>query len=171
MKICGTSNNMPFSKLIRWALHESSSHLIFHFNNGVSTHSNPLGLHLTWTNTFNKTNVTHWEIDVATTTYQENEIIKTIMDNHDSDEYDWPAFFYMAWCLLLKILFKKPIPKLNKWGNPDMCLCVALPSKTPSWFLGNMQENEIEMLSPNELSTLIIKELKSKNFSFSLKGL
>lgn len=166
MKICGTSNNMPFSKLIRWALNESSSHLIFHFDNGVSTHSNPMGLHLSWTKTFNQTNETHWEIDIETSAFQEAEIMKTIMDNHDSDEYDWPALFYLGWCLLLKALFNRPIPKVNKWSQDNMCLCVALPSKSPVWFLGDMPERETEMLSPNEIKSFIMKELTAKGFKY-----
>jgi hypothetical protein len=167
MKICGTSNNMPFSKLIRSALGEKSSHLILIFSNGIAIQSNPIGIHTVWDKTFRLHNQIHWEIDVQTTTYQEFDIIKNIMDDHDEEDYDWLAFIYYAFCLLKMLLFKIPIPKENLWQRENASLCVALPSKTPKWFLGNMSESILEMASPDSLEIPIREELTKRGFKIS----
>lgn len=167
MKIFGTKNNLPFSWIIRKGLDQESSHIIFVFDDSITTHSNPVGIHLVWFNSFKKHNHLNWGLSIITTKEQDKEILAEIMDKHDQEPYDWPAFIYFAWRAFLKIVFKRPIPRLNKWASSHASLCVALPSKTPESFLGGLKEAHLEMVSPDELKAVIIKELQRQGYVFN----
>jgi hypothetical protein len=156
MRIISVTNNLIGSKLIRWATSGSSSHIIFLFDN-IVLHSSLFGVELAWWKTYQKKCTLIKEIEVNLCLSVEENIWQSIIDLRDNARYDFGAIAYQAWRRLLFALFKIPMPKKNKWQNPNKDQCIelyntirmAIPVQLPV-------VNNIDMLSPDDF----MKELE-----------
>jgi hypothetical protein len=76
-----------------------------------------------------------------------------IMDRYSGTDYDYSAFAYFSWRVILKKLFKIPFPTRNKLGKrkPPLCTGHAEPIEDimPHWFSKPIKD--FDLISPQEL--------------------
>lgn len=153
MKIIFTKGNSILSKLICWGLNEPVSHVAFVFDDKIVFHSNLLGLHIEWFNTFKKKCQIIFEIDYNTDLENEEDIYQEVISINDGKSYDFAAFFYFIWRGFLYKFFNKPIPIVNKWNNEHQDLCVEVIR----YFNKQLPIKDLSIISPYKLY-LILKE-------------
>lgn len=126
MKLIWTRSNLILSKLIRWGLGVDCSHFAVVFNSpagGLMFESNLLGTHPRFYRTAQKHLEIVHEIELGISVELENKFWDRIVDHYDDKGYDYGAFFYFCWRVILHRMLNKPIPKINKWAKDDRFLC------------------------------------------------
>lgn len=158
MTIIWTKSNMPISKLICWGLNEDCSHVAIVFSSGWVVHSNLVGVHATWFKTLRKSSQIVHAIQIDLAPEKEEEIIKFIMNNHDSDQYGWGEFFYFTWRGLLHRLFRTPFPKTGRWGKNKNVLCTEIIKLLPDEIMPSFIKNrDLGIISPYHVYRLCLE--------------
>lgn len=135
MLLIFTKSSQPLSKLIRWGTDEPVSHFAIVFDDKLVFHSNLLGVHLEWFDTFKKHATIVYSISLRHTTLEEQEaVFRGIVDNFDGSKYDFKAFLYFAWRVFLRKCFNKELPKVNIWDDKHGFLCTELAKALPTPF-------------------------------------
>ena len=65
--------------------------------------------------------------------------------------YDWRGILYFACCYLRLILFKKPLPKINKWERKSHLFCIELVGRLSNTYYG--------MTSPAKMCAKLLEKL------------
>lgn len=125
MKLIWTKGSSILSKAIIWGLDEPVSHFAVVFDDKIVFHSNLLGTHLNWLDTFKKHSEIVYTIEYKMTLEQEEAVYQNMI-KYDERPYDFPSFFYFGYCILKKKFFNTPIPRLNKYNKPTEFLCYEL---------------------------------------------
>lgn len=148
MLLIWTRNKSPLSRLIRWGLREPVSHFAIVFDESLVFHSNLLGVHLEWFNTFKKKQEIVYTIPLRHTTLEEQEVVfRSIVDRFNGKMYDYGAFLYLCYRVALKRLFGKPIPAHNRWNDQGKYLCHELAEGLP----GPFRVENLEIITPYQL--------------------
>jgi hypothetical protein len=63
--------------------------------------------------------------------------------NYKGKHYDFLAFIYFGWRVILKKFFKVPFPSTNAWNKPSSFLCTE--------FVGVLTGEDNSMISPEML--------------------
>lgn len=155
MKIISTKNNSVVSHGIRSLSNSKASHVGFIVLDSFVIHSNFLGVRIEWKKTFLKQQTIVREIDYKMKSDEEFEWLSYVMNNKDETEYDFKAFVYFGYRLLLFRFFGKPIPLENKEGSGAGLLCVGLGAYLPMSIRGNLTEKRAEMLIPDKFMDMI----------------
>jgi hypothetical protein len=156
MKLIWTKSASPLSVLIRWALNEPCSHVAIVFDNKLVFHSNLLGLHIEWFNTFKKKVDIVFEKEYSMSLEQEEAIYQKIIDKEDGKYYDFRAFAYFAWRALLRKFFKIPLPSENKWQSVSADMCVEAIRYLDGIILVDLPEDKaLAMITPYQLSLIL----------------
>lgn len=158
MRMIWTRSKQPFSRVIRGQLGQDCSHFALVFDavaGGLMFESNLLGAHPK----FLKTSLKHIEIvhsiDLPLSIEKEDAVWEDIVNRFDGQPYDWGAFFYFCWRVVLKKLFWRPIPKKNAWARDGENLCIELFEAVKKHTKLKDIEIDIPMISPHELYNLL----------------
>ena len=154
MQICFTKSKLPLSKLIRWLSGDPVSHVVIVFDDEFAIHSNLYGVQLNWYHTMLKHMTVVYTIDYKLSLKKEEEIYRSMLDNFDGRNYDWPAFMYLLWRGLLWKFFKKPLPIKSLWSDQDGYLCTEIAGKLPKWLTG-LETNDYSLVTPMKLYTML----------------
>jgi hypothetical protein len=125
MKLLFTKNNLPLSRLIRWAFGETCSHFAIAFDNRVVFHSNLKGCHVEWLASFLKCSSVVYEIPLNATLDQEESVYQECL-KVDGKAYDFGAFLFLCLDVILFKLFKIPLQNRNLFASPNSFICVEL---------------------------------------------
>lgn len=126
MKLVWTKSNRILSKLIRWGLGVDCSHFLIVFESpagGLCFESNLLGTHPKFWKTDKKTLTIVHQIDLPLSVEVEDHVWDVVVDKYDGKGYDYYAFAYFAWRVLLKKCFNIAMPPKNKWAQNGSFLC------------------------------------------------
>lgn len=148
MKLIFTKSNMPLSIAIRWCLNEPVSHMAIVFDDKIVFHSNLLGTHVNWFESFKKHQTIVYSQFYQMGMAQEENIYLSCV-SVDSKWYDYLAFFKLCYYGLRKKLFGKPLPIIkDQWPNAFLCteLIKVLPEKL-------LKPELKEKLAANEILT------------------
>lgn len=158
MKIIFTKGRNTFSNFISWGLEEPVSHIAFVFDDKLVFHSNFLGCHVEWYETFKKNNDIIFEIDYKFKLQQEEDFYQTIITNNDGRVYDYGAFLYFAWRVLLRKMFKIALPLINKLNNPHRDLCIEVLKR----FNIHLLVKDLSMVSPYQVYLILKGQNEAK---------
>lgn len=126
MKLVWTKSKLPLSVIIRLVTGEDCSHFAFVFESaakGLEFESNLLGTHPKfWANSQKSLTVVH-EKDVSLSVELEDKLWDNVVQKYDDCPYDYLGFFYLGWRILLKRLFKIPMPLKNAWSQKGTYYC------------------------------------------------
>jgi len=75
--------------------------------------------------------------------------IKPKINKLKESKYDYLGVIYYSLCVLMKLIFKKPIPKLNRWQSNNKYFCCEL--------IGEVTNEDFQMKCPVEIMNLIIE--------------
>lgn len=154
IKYLFTNNKLIGSKIIVWGSKyewQNSANVPSHagllFFNSIVLHSNfANGVHIEPLYSFRKKNAVVCSLKRNKKQRTECEcegLFERYAKQAWSQKYDFPAIFYLIWRILLKKMFNKPIPTVNKWEKPD------------KWFCDELFEIElgldVSMKTPNDL--------------------
>lgn len=166
MRLVWTKSKTPFSLLIRLVTGDDCSHFSFVFEsaaNGLMFESNLFGTHPLFYRTSLKTHTVMHEIIVPLTLDDENKIWDLIVDKYDDRPYDYFGVMYLGWRKLLLRMFKRPLPKHNKWAKPDAYFCNELYGilscipGMPNTDVGNGMETPHDLWKKLELINFSVK--------------
>ena len=165
MKLIWTKSSAPLSALIRWGLSTDCSHFLIVFNSpagGLCFHSNLLGTHPKfWKNTKKQLSVVH-EIDLDLPIEVEDRVWDIVVDRYDGKGYDFKAFAYLGWRIILKKLFNKPMPVKNKWAEDQKFLCDEIYAALVECQVVPDLGIDIAMSSPHEIFELLSEHLRQQ---------
>lgn len=153
---------MILSRLIRWGYKEDCSHFAICFDDFLVFHSNLVGVHMTTLDEFQQSATVVHEIDIPLTLESEEKIYKDIIPRFNKKKYDFGAFLYLAYRLVLLRLFGKPLPVSNPWGDKDKFICTEMVTVLPSYLTGVTAADQIDSMSPHTLYTTIMLRLSDK---------
>jgi len=127
MKFLFTKSNLPGSRLIRWGLNTDVSHFAILFMEDLGDNAIVIesrlgqGVRPIWLKDF----LAHNDVvtAVAHDTDQEKYLYGKILDKVGGQPYDWKAVTFLSVAVIMKKLFKRPLPKKNLWGAKDMQYC------------------------------------------------
>jgi hypothetical protein len=128
MKLIWTKSHLPLSVVIRAITGDDCSHFAFVFesqSNGLVFQSNLLG---TGTEFFSKLakswgfQVVH-ETDLTMDVAEEDRAWDIIVNEYSDVGYNFKGALYLGWRKLLFRIFKRPIPKANRWAQPGTMFC------------------------------------------------
>lgn len=156
MKLVWTKGTSLLSRAILWGLNEPVSHFGVVFDNKVVFHSNLLGTHLNWVDTFIKHSTIIYWIEYNLTLEQEEAVYQKMI-KYDERPYDFPSFFYFAYCILMKKFFKRPIPITNAYNQPTEFLCYEIAEGLNG--IAFNQQVEGLLISPYQLYCWLLKDL------------
>jgi hypothetical protein len=153
MKILFTRNSLPLSRLIRWVLKEPVSHLAIVFDDHLVFHSNLMGVHLEWFNSFKKHHEIVYEVTLfGMTLEQEERTYRAIVDQFDGAPYDFKGLLYFGVRGFLWRLFGTPFPAHNPWGSRRAFLCTEVIGTLPQWaMLRPTAYTGLDMISPYQI--------------------
>lgn len=158
MRLIWTKSKSPLSFVIRWAFNEDVSHFAIILDERIVFHSNLLGVHLQWFETFKKSSEVVYSLSLKTSEEKENEVYFELI-KHDKRPYDWGAFVYLAWRGFLFRFFSKPIPTgKNPLGSDRLDLCLELASALKPVL--NIRDN-LDMVTPFKLYTILKPQVES----------
>ena len=161
IKFIFSNKDRTASKLIRWGtkhewqdISDCPSHLSFLFFDTFIVESTlKSGVRINYYPSFKKENKIVACFKHRVPPANEDQVFKRMLDRHHGSEYDDMAILYFAWRVLLKKIFKIPLPEKNKWQNAE------------EWFCNEMFNfitgKDHSMESPN---TLMDEMLKSEFF-------
>ncbi len=88
-----------------------------------------------WFNTFKEKSEVVYSIPLFHTTLEEQELIfRSIVDRFNGKRYDFGAFCYFGWRVLLKKWFNIGFPVVNKWDSSGKFLCTEIAGGLPEPF-------------------------------------
>jgi hypothetical protein len=156
MRIIGSSNNYPFSWLIRKLTGENISHIAIVFDDLIVFHSTPVGTHTSWLTDFVEKNKIHRTIPLYLGLVSEEQVYFTIISKRKKKKYDWMGIFYQGLMRLRRIVFRIPLPINNLWqdGNKDYCIEVLNSIDWDAIKIGlqsKFNELRLDMMSPGEV--------------------
>lgn len=156
MKLIWTKSNLPLSRFIRWGLKEPCSHVVIVFDNKIVFHSNLLGAHIEWFDTFKKhVEIVH-QIEYVLPLEEEELVYQGVIDANDQQPYDFKAFGYFIWSAFRYRILGKPFPSKNPWGRDSANLCTGLVSKIPVEAIPGLEKvKDGDMTSPEKLYELL----------------
>lgn len=158
MKLIWTKSKLPLSAFIRWGLKEPCSHVVIVFDNKIVFHSNLMGAHVEWFNTFKKHVTIIHEREYKLPLAQEESIYQGVIDKDDQRGYDYQAFGFFIWRAFLFRVFKTPFPAKNAWGSKNGFLCTGLASQLPVDLIPGLEKvKDGDMMSPEQLWLLLDK--------------
>jgi len=141
MKILFTRSKSPLSWLIRAVTREPVSHCAVLYN-GLVAHSNLLGLHLTGENHFRETTEVVYEVTIPSIDqHEDHQKFWKLLDEEEGSLYDFGALLFLGFCLILRSIFKIPLPKSNLWAASGMFVCTE-------WVTEVVSEEEDAMITP-----------------------
>jgi hypothetical protein len=156
VKLIWTKSSSPLSILIRWALNEPCSHVAIVFDNKIVFHSNLLGLHIEWFNTFKKKIDIVLEKDFPMPLAEEEALYQSIINKEDGKSYDFKAFFYFTWRALLRKFFKVPLPEKNEWDNPACDICIESIRYLQGYLSTELPSDQrMSIMTPYELALIL----------------
>ena len=123
MQIIFTKSNSAVSRLIRWISNEPVSHVAIVFDGKLVFHSNLLGVHIKWYNSFKKHNEIVFEKTYDLSLDKEEELYQQIINQFDEAPYDYGALLYFTYRGCLYKFFGLPMPKNNILGSKQAFLC------------------------------------------------
>ena len=132
MKIVWVTNDIWYSKMLRFLFSEDSSHVGTTFNfDGLDLAidiNRPYGSLYGLKYWFHKYRIVE-QVELVLPHDLEIEMLKTVADYAVMRPYDMGGYYYgMVWGLLHKFL-RLPLPKVNKWsdGTGAMCQEIIIP--------------------------------------------
>ena len=132
MKIVWVTNDIWYSKLLRFLFNEDSSHVgtVFNFDGlDLAVDINkPYGSLYSLKYWLNKYRIVE-QVELTLPHDQEIQLLKIVADYSVMRPYDMGGYYYgMVWGLLHK-LFKLPLPEINKGsdGTGAMCQEIIIP--------------------------------------------
>lgn len=132
MKLIWTKSKLPLSVLIRAITGEDCSHFAFVFETkaqGLLFESNLLGTHPVFLNSmlssFGDVTLVH-AMDLPLSLDDENKVWDLIVAKYDDKPYDFLGAIYLGYRILLKRIFKIPIPAKNAWAESGTYYCDEL---------------------------------------------
>jgi len=156
MKLLWVKGHTPLSKLIMWGLEEPVSHFAILFDEKIIFHSNLMGVHIEWYNSFLKNHDIVKEMDLDLDLAREEEIYQAVIDQYDGKSYDYGAFLYFTYRGFLKKLFKIPLPQKNPWGSKDAFLCNEMVQAFPDCICPPaIKAMDLSMKSPYQVWLLL----------------
>lgn len=156
MKLIWVKSNAPLSVLIRWGLKEPCSHFAVVFDDKFVIHSDLMGVHLDWWNTFKKSRTVVHEKKFHLPLPEEEKMYQGMLDAHDEKGYDFGAFFYFIWRGFLNRVFKRPFPIHNSWGSKHKVLCTEVARFLPDYVVSPRHKTaDFGMVSPERLWKLM----------------
>lgn len=126
IRLLWTRSGLPASRLIRALSGEDVSHFAIEIDNRYVFHSNFYGAHLKWRSTFVKQSEIIHQLELKLTPAQEELIYLELINRFDEQTYDWGAFFYLSWRMLLYRFAGGELPKTNPWSSNRGLLCTEL---------------------------------------------
>lgn len=156
MKIVFTRGNSILSKFICWLSGDPVSHMAIVFDDKLVFHSNLLGVHITWYNTFLKKSQVVLFLEYTLTLEKEEEVYSAIINNFDGKSYDYGALLFFFWRGCLYKFFNIPLPSRNLWGDRDRFLCDELVQVLPERF---RVQGQVDLLTPYH----VYLDLKQRN--------
>lgn len=148
MKLIFTKSTAPLSVLIRWGLNEPCSHFAIVFYENFVVHSNLVGVHTDFLNTFETHAEVVHEIEYDPGDLEQLRILKNLISTSAGHGYDYGALLYFMWSVFLFRFFKRPMPRRNQWGSTSLYLCTELARSLPPEIL---QDLDLAMTSPEQL--------------------
>lgn len=126
MKICWVTNNIWYSRLLRYLFNQTTSHvgIAWDINSVhlVIDQNRPTGTLWSLKYWLNKYWIVH-QVELVLSPEKELELFKYLETRNILLKYDIGGYYYgMIWGLIHK-LFKIPYPKTNKWAKPDQDMC------------------------------------------------
>lgn len=147
MKVLGTRSDKWGSRFMRWGLEEPVSHVAVELSNGFIIHAHLLGgLQIDWARDFRRDNEVVYELE--TSMLPERETVQALLDAHAGSGYDYWAFTYFGWRVILRKFFNIPLPRQNRWARRHAFMCTE-------WLTVLLGQGERAMITPFQL----IKEL------------
>lgn len=139
-----TTNTGFFSSVCRWACDEDCTHFAVGFDlsqpKGLVFHSNIKGGSVDFKLDFYQHNKIIHKIGIAGLSLQtEEQIFQFLISKAYQKNYDKKGWSFFAIKILLKKVFKTPLPEVNEWQEEQKFLCTeiykiiqqALPDKLP----------------------------------------
>jgi hypothetical protein len=131
MKICWVTNDVWYSKLLRFLFNETTSHVGTLWNiNTVDLaidQNRPVGSMYSAKYWLHKYRIIH-QVELTLPEDKELELFKCVEARAVLRKYDMGGYYYgMVWGLLHKV-FGLPLPKINKWSRPDEDMCQEIIS-------------------------------------------
>lgn len=126
IRLLWTRSGLPASRLIRSLSGEDVSHFAIEIDGRYVFHSNFYGAHLKWRSTFVKHVEVIHQIEMPLTPEQEELIYLELINRFDEQTYDWGAFAYLSWRLVLHRFLGKEPPTRNIWSSSRGLLCTEL---------------------------------------------
>ena len=168
MRILGTYNNYPFSKIIRFITGDSISHVILIFDDLIGFHANPNGTGFVWADEFLKKNKIKYNIGLPLDLVSEEQVFFVVIAGRKRKPYDWLGVIYQGVRRIKSELFKSPIPLDNKWADPNKDFCVEVLRSIPwdsvkSGLQEKFNQLPLEMMSPEEIILTIKQMLEDEN--------
>jgi len=157
MKIAFTRSSLVLSKFIRWGLKEDVSHIVFIFDDNIVFHANLSGCHIEWFNTFKKKVEIVDVIEYKFPLEVEEKIYQSIINKNDGRGYDYKAFIYFIYAAFIHRFFGRPMSITSKWGCKRRFICTGLAAQLPAEHFPQLQNLELEILSPGKLRDLLKK--------------
>jgi len=157
MKFQWSKSGSVLSKTIRWGLNEPVSHFSFSFDNLLVIHSDLLGIEIHGHNKFLKKHEVVYEIDPGYTKEEEDELYYRIVKNYDDRGYDFKAFAYFGYRVILYKTIREPIPTTSRFNDGRSFICTEMAGLLPNWDLIT-QYNPIELsvTSPYKLYNFMV---------------
>lgn len=160
MKFIGSKNSSLGSKIIRCVTGSKTSHFLIVFDNKLVLHSTFFrGLNLAWFNTWKKKNDIIWEIDLPLSLEKQEELYVSLLNEAGDKNYDYLAFVYWPLALFKHKILGYTIATKNPWGNSNALLCTGVYALLPKWLVGEVDESQLEMTSPDKLGQIILERL------------
>ena len=134
MKIIFTKNTTIISKLIRWGLKESVSHVAIVFDNKIVFHSNFIGTNIQWFNEFKKHNNVVLTLVYDMSLDEEELIYQDVIDKNIAKQYDYTAFLFFTFRTILHKLFGTKYPIKNPANRSWAWICTEAIGSLPNRF-------------------------------------
>lgn len=152
IQLAWTRSGLPASRMIRWFSREDVSHFAIVIDRRYVFHSNFYGAHLKWLSTFVKHSEVIHMLDMHLTPEQEEAIYLCLINKFDEQPYDWGAFIYLCWNMLLYRVTGRSLPIRNLWASGKGLMCTELASCLE---VVGIQLPELDTVLPGRLYSLL----------------
>lgn len=155
-----SKNSLLGSRLIRFLTRSDCSHFVIVFSQtkkdrGLVVQSNFFGVGLSWFKDFSEKNKIVHSLEYDLGLEKEDAIFERILDQHFGKKYDWGAFFYMGYRLLLKLFLGLPMPTTNLWAKKEKFECIELSETLGEEITGELPH--VAAIDPHQLFIVISK--------------
>lgn len=156
MKLMWTKSTKPLSLFIRFITGNDCSHfsLVLYENSTgpIVFESNLLGTHPSFLQTSLKSHTIVHEKTIILSQEIEDKLMDIIISKYDGKSYDFSGALYLAYRTVLKRLFNKPIPIVNKWAKNEAYFCDELYEILENIGLPHI---EVDVKTPHDVWELI----------------